>query len=413
MRSQLTVLGILGLSSICFANGGPVAWTGGTGGGGVAPQVQNDIALIREDLRIDLEEDLNHYRVRADYLLSNAGAGQKITYGVPIVWVNEEGIEGSGAKKVTAEGKKAAKSIQIEVGGKRHGCTFKEAKADSMIGWCLAELTIPTGDNIALTLSYRGELLYTDAEFSKSALTRFEPRKLIYPLFPAGYWNGPVTRVAITIVPGPYQAGAVPAGFTKENGNWVRVLSNVDLKTAKPVEIEFDSKLLLARQLLQWNKKAQKYQTIKHAVTSSSALPSYGGNNLRDGRGDTAWCVNTAAGGVGEWVQLKEQSVKKREEYCRLEGLSIAPGYLKSNESYRNNGRVKRIRISSCNNPAVAKEFELLLPGHFAEAAQLVEFEDDLAKEAACLKVEIRAVEAGQSSKDTCLSELAAVVNCG
>src|SRR5262245_8806343 len=113
MKSSTSLLSLLivGYPMLGFANGGPVAWTGGTAGGGIAPQQQTEISLMSEDLQITADSDMNHYQVNAKYVLSNPGAAQKVKYGVPVVWVDEEGMGEEKPRNKKKEGEKAAKTV--------------------------------------------------------------------------------------------------------------------------------------------------------------------------------------------------------------------------------------------------------------------------------------------------------------
>lgn len=98
-----------------LANGGPVAWTEGTGLGGLAPAETTPVQLVGERLRITLAEDLRSYTAYATYRLHNPGPATTVRYGVPLVahageplvirrWRRATGQCAGGARERTAPG---------------------------------------------------------------------------------------------------------------------------------------------------------------------------------------------------------------------------------------------------------------------------------------------------------------------
>ena len=422
----LVVLFVTLLPGTVFANGGPVAWTNATGGGGIGPIANTDIALVSERLNLVVEDDARHFRARACYMLSNPKQAQTVKYGVPLLWSTDP----YGEKPTTAPSKEAiaaAKSIKIRVGGKDHSCTIQgesTAVADNMAlrrGWCVADVAIPRGDIVSLLLTYRGEMLFEDAEFSKSALTMFDYRRLRYELFPAGHWAGKARQVSISVDLGRFAGlarfgadGTRPAPSKKSAARLEWDLRDVDLTTVDALEVHIDAAPILTSSLLAgWNKgKYAIASGAKAASTLASKTGAYVAANAIDGDGTTAWCEGVAGDGAGEWIEV---SYREPDE-CRLEGFAISTGYTKSATTFTTNNRLTKISLAECKSGKVIEGASLPSHSHHDRAMHLVRPAGDDYDDfplSGCLRVTIVEVSAGSKHRDTCISEIAPVFNCG
>lgn len=425
-------------SAACWANGGPVAWTQGKPSGGIAPQQENAIELVREDLEISVL-DLNRYSVEASYLLSNPVAAKRVKYGVPLYWVEK------------FDPKAAAAGIRISVEGKVYGCNavnpIARKDADSMeraemlggIGdaWCVADIEIPKGSSVQLKLSYRAELEFEDWEFSKSARTEFSQRSLKYPLAPAGYWHGtPDLLVHLNL--GPYAghiAKASPDGFSKAADALTWKVAGANLKKLGQLAVDFRAEPLLEhRQLATWNAVARPNQRSRGKLDASSTLAHPGNRHsvakLMDGDPTTAWCEGREGNGEGESLTVRFDA-QTAEPYCSPEGIAIIPGYAKSAQTYLQNGRVSKLRIEDCGDPSSYVVIRLPANEDFNQSAVFIgsygAFIPDDAVAArggnwaraertngpVCLRFTILETLPGSRFSDTCISELAFIRNCG
>lgn len=441
MKKTITLFGgvlLLAAWSGCGANGGPVDWTAGKPSGGIAPKQQSSIELVREDLEISIL-DFNTYAVEANYLMSNPVAAARVTYGVPLYWVEE------------FRPKEAAEGIGIFVDGKEYHCKAvdpvqrKGEAEEEMVGpsgdaWCVTELEIPKGHAIQLKLKYRAALEYEDWEYSKSARRHFSPRKLNYPLKPAGYWQGnPDLQVRINL--GPYAghvAKAAPLGAATSGAVMSWKLPEANLKQLAQLQLEFDSTPLLQHQeLAAWNINAIASRRLTGRLKASSTLsgPAYGVRNLMDGNAATAWCEGQQGDGTGESFTIQFDA-EQGEYPCSIEGIALIPGYAKSAKSYRQNGRLSKLRIEDCDDPAsyavvswkpsdthnlsalfVPTFYNTFVPSELVEAVagrwKTQGYEVPNYVGPSCLRFTILETVPGERYSDTCISELAFVRNCG
>jgi hypothetical protein len=105
------------------------------------------------------------------------------------------------------------------------------------------------------------------------------------------------------------------------------------------------------------------FQAYEERFTASSSLPpaakiKYGADNLsndiwRDdyhvgGLRSTAWCEGVKGYGIGEWVNMsirtKSYYEQKNDDICFVE-LMIVNGYAKDAVTWKNNSRVKTLRL--------------------------------------------------------------------
>lgn len=440
---------LLSFSFACFANGGPVDWTEGKPVGGLVPKEESAVELVREALDISIV-DVDRYAVEANYVLKNSGAARRISYGVPLYWVEEFQPEA------------AAAGIHIAVGEKEYGCIavspvkrtdLNAMESSEWIGavgdaWCVAEIEIPQGPSVRLKLSYEAEFEFEDWETSKSARREFSSRRLVYPLAPAGYWNGkPDLELRLNL--GPYadrvskleppKLGGQEAVRTNDAYTWT--LAQADLKQLKALEVDFDFEPLLRhRQLATWNADALPARTTRAQTSASSTLSHeknrYAVENLMDGDPATAWCEGSEGNGEGESITFRIEP-KENEYPCSVEGIAIVPGYAKSAQTYLKNGRVTRLRIEECDDPSSYAELRWQAQDRFEQSAVFIDtdyasivptgplVEAKGGKWAAeeserhddhkpyCLRFIILETAPGEDYSDTCISEVAFIRNCG
>ena len=86
-------------------------------------------------------------------------------------------------------------------------------------------------------------------------------------------------------------------------------------------------------------------QFAKERICVSSVLTPQAGNTYGPdhlmGTGDGAWCEGVAGAGIGQSVTLHH------EPRQLLRTINVTAGYAKSEEAYRNNGRVKTALIET------------------------------------------------------------------
>jgi hypothetical protein len=334
----------------------------------------------------------------------------------------------------------------------------KEFKVDY---WCVASLPFESKKTATLVLEYSAELLYGDEAYTKSALTVFGIRRLQYLFYPAGYWKGPVKTVNITVDTGPYPSFKLfkgPTGHRVDGRTLSWSLKNVDFKSIPKLELFFPPEPVAKDELLTWNQLPDDNGgKIPMKVKASSTLPdteniSYKPENVLDGKGETAWCKGVAGSGVGQWlkfnfigfeVESTSPSDPSKDEVlfdtahmeqsmpwhnCRIEGIVFTPGYLKSQKSYVENARIRKVLFTDCDGKQ-PYEYTIDLPKDYEMAPVLLEMPRRIEKsgvlskenkviepleyiqKTGCFRLVIQEVEKG-TTDDACISEVSVVRHC-
>lgn len=142
---------------------------------------------------------------------------------------------------------------------------------------------------------------------------------------------------------------------------------------------------------------------------ASSTLPPqngtrYDARNLCDGSLSTAWVEGAPGDGIGEWFELRLRVAEGPHEDAAIQGMTVFNGYRKSRALWRENGRIRRLRLDVNGKPygtiTLADAYEhqkvdlgrIPLPPH---------------DEVTVLRFTIQAVYPGTKGHDTALSEIA------
>jgi hypothetical protein len=125
----------------------------------------------------------------------------------------------------------------------------------------------------------------------------------------------------------------------------------------------------------------------------SSHLPAQGANDYGPDMLTTdqaAWCV--AAPAIGQWVR------DGYAEPIKISRILITNGYAKSAETFRNNGRVKRVAVETSDG--VKMSFDL------KDRREFQEIRLPRVARARWVQITIEEIYPGARSSDVCLSEV-------
>lgn len=123
---------------------------------------------------------------------------------------------------------------------------------------------------------------------------------------------------------------------------------------------------------------------------------SYAAKNVLDGKLSTCWAYDAAkTPGAELGIQLSEPSV--------LRGLSIVPGYAKSDAAYRNNRRAERIEVRLSDGTVLTRDINDMLDIGF-DCRVLVLFEG--IHEVDSLVIRVLSTYPGEKYDDMCISEI-------
>jgi hypothetical protein len=138
-------------------------------------------------------------------------------------------------------------------------------------------------------------------------------------------------------------------------------------------------------------------------IKASSSLPdtvgiSYEANNANDLSYKTAWVAGKAKAGIGEYLDYYFKN-----ESPRITKIIISNGYMKSEEAWKNNNRVKKLKlyvngkihgILNLEDSKTDQVFEVGMLGHNKNGTDLI------------LRFEILEVYKGDKYNDTAITEI-------
>lgn len=138
------------------------------------------------------------------------------------------------------------------------------------------------------------------------------------------------------------------------------------------------------------------------SVTASSSLSNkYPADNAHDFSITTAWVEGVDGNGVGEWLTYSFSSA------CPwITHIAILNGYTKTASAWKNNGRVKTMRLYYANKPYAILHLKDTRNLQMFNVGKLGNFQNSDAPELWTLKFEILDVYLGEKYQDTAITEL-------
>lgn len=144
-----------------------------------------------------------------------------------------------------------------------------------------------------------------------------------------------------------------------------------------------------------------------HAESASSNLPPrdrlrYDARRAHDQDLSTAWVEGREGDGVGEFLEYAiDTSEHKGQNLLQVTGLRIYNGYRKSRESWRDNSRVKRLKMYVNGRPYAIINLKDAYNYQTVEVGAV-----DLKPKKTILRFEILEVYKGRKYSDTAITEI-------
>jgi outer membrane protein assembly factor BamB len=136
-------------------------------------------------------------------------------------------------------------------------------------------------------------------------------------------------------------------------------------------------------------------------ATASSVLEGnqtrYGAMNLIDKNSETAWAEGANGYGIDEWVQVE------RDGLVDIRKILISNGYHKSQETYNNNGRLRRFRLEFSQDRYIYYEVD-----EDKADSKHVHITFDRPVSTDFIKLTILDVFKGSKYEDTCITDIVA-----
>jgi len=438
----------------------PVAWSGPSGRGDLAPIAPTVVRLLSERLLVQLEEDGRRYRVLAQYTLANPGPPVELALAVPLQWFPDISGDGDFDRVDLPAASQVARELQVGVPGRFVPCALGEprrVRPRAVPPWerpedfprvearCLARLRVPTGAEIPVTLAYAGELEFVDLRSPGSPFTSFDVRRLRHGLSSAAGWAGPPGLLEVEFALGPWEGLFQPtlpaAGWRAESGRLLLRAEGAALTGLSALEGRLDAGRVLADR--------ERVGLLgpgggRLEARASGAIPPRGGarydpGSALDGRADTAWCAKRMRDAEDPWIEVRADDVGAfLPGACRLLGYVFTPGYTRSEGSWTRNERPTAVRLAPCAAPGEGPVTRLPLAERHDVASVLLEpgpgdrFQAALAALAAwraggapaqgetgrppfpaCTRLTVLEAERGPPGGHTCASEFRPLFHCG
>lgn len=427
----LIMLLIISITTILFANGGPINESYYVSTGNIVLTENKNITLKKENLSIKIDEDYANYEV--DYTFKNSGKEKTLTYAFPIDHINytpefmsENELENLGLDyfEIKDNGKvldyNIKKNIETYENEEYVGYYNKYIK-----DWYITKIKFPANSEKHINVNYRIKAMLDDVLTSKSFFPSYSDRVLIYDLSPSGYWGkGDVSEFNLTIDTRNLfkNNGKIKTiqcnlfdknDFNLKNNKYMYNSKSFNMKNAGKLEIIYDNSSVNLKKVYDNNGIKKKHFDRLKVSSVLNNDKRYSKNNLFDDDPTTAWVEGVKDYGKWQYVEFK---IKNFNAVV----LQILNGYTKNKKTYYENNRIKKLMVEiSKENYSKEdmkrhvidledKDYSKYNPNYPQGFAQsLIEYGDlSFAQNESIIRIYILDVYKGTKYNDTCISEL-------
>ncbi|GMQ56675.1 hypothetical protein AN1V17_10690 [Vallitalea sediminicola] len=327
-----------------FANGGPSEWNGIVEGQNIKFVDIKDIDLTTELLSIDIKEEF--INVEVEYKLINTGQEREIEYSFPIrlwtfLWQEFDEIYLKDVKMINGD-KELDYVVSKEI-VKNDEDDEKEANY-----FFNSKLHFKKNEIKTLIISYSIKPYYILNQSEGFLLSSSSNSKFYYDFTPAIHWgDGKVDTFRLKI---NYKdiidkcedfKVNMPEFTYNDQGIYELEMKNFDFDKYNSLQIEYDMKKYSYYKYIMNN---TLNSNVINSITSTSKLPdegkySYSVENLFDQDLTTAWVEGKEDLGIGESIEIEFKSD------INIGEIAIANGYISNDSCYKNNGKIKKLKI--------------------------------------------------------------------
>ena len=162
-----------------------------------------------------------------------------------------------------------------------------------------------------------------------------------------------------------------------------------------------------------------KFKLTTFASSTLNNSESYKSDNLCDGKIETAWVEGAKGDGIGEWVKVSIDAYSSLSEFTStpfsLDEIAIMSGYGKSEKTWVENNRVKKLLVVAYS-PRLSENEWVIYRLNLQDENKMQVFEipnDKIGYSFTTMKkvvwLKIEEVYKGTKYEDTCISEFVAV----
>jgi len=410
------------LAVIAMANGGPVDGSSVIGSGNMQFINNPHVELQKEKLTIEILGD--YCRIHTIYTLKNTSReSESIKYGFPVDFTYSD-IDDSFEWK-----KHYVKDLSFKLGSdelayqeiEEFSIIEKEGifTADSEEGrsvsikrkWFYTEFEIGVEQVTTLEVDYLVQTNFVEWATSKDFFSSYTQQGLYWDFTPAQYWREGVVDEFEIIIHVP--EGAVDNDLLtidgmefEKNGNDYRYTArSFDLKSANPLYLNYSCIQSKTRESIT---STNITQTCVSSIQASSSRQNYNVDHLLDHEFSTAWVPE--GDGIGQWVEIATHPFY-------FGAIVFVGGYAKSQDTYYNNNRVKKIRLEYTVSSGEDQEYTGEQEIELAEVSYPKNVSDNLydwvitpfgegMSNITRFKITILDVYKGKKFDETCISEI-------
>jgi len=318
---------------------------------------KKDIRLEEERLSVRIAGDYAFVQVM--YRLKNSGPADKVTFGFPVESDPAFDSDYKPIEKPTltdiriSEGSDAeapGRIIPVEkvVTDRAGGPPGEDMKP--FTEWHIVTIPFKEYEEKIISVNYQQKSHLEDVVYTKSFRPEFSHRTFAYTLKPAQNWGeGSVANCSVLIDARELlgQGGNIleihPEGCSANGGIISWNYQNLDLRTAKDIELVYDNSHLAFTKYVQKSRlplsALAKVQASSILKTDAVNRFNYEPKNLFDDDLNTAWVEGVAGSGVGEWVEIQFAN------NTYIEAVGLINGYTKNEAIYNANNRIQKIRL--------------------------------------------------------------------
>lgn len=355
MKKALLVFALIFTPTMANPNGSPIN-TGEIRRTGNIQMIQKkEIRLEEERLSVRITGD--YAFVQVIYRLRNSGPADKVTYGFPVESDPAFDWDYKPIEKSTLTDFRISEGSDAEAPGRVIPVekvvtdkTGDQQEPKPFTEWHIATIPFKENEEKVISVNYRQKSRLEDVVFTKSFRPTFSHRTFAYTLKPAQNWGeGSVANISVLIDARELlgQGGNIleihPEGYSANGGIISWSYQNLDLRTAKDIELVYDNSYLAFTNYVQ---KSRLPLSALARIEASSIIKAdainrfnYEPKNLFDNDLNTAWVEGVAGSGVGEWVEIQF------EKDVQIEAVGIINGYTKNEAIYNANNRIRKIRL--------------------------------------------------------------------
>ncbi|WP_239616271.1 discoidin domain-containing protein [Cohnella mopanensis] len=362
--ARVLLIAVICVSSVggnALANGGPSDTVPNVTGGGIHFVQKKNVTLTAEDLSFVIVGD--RVQINVAYTLTNHGKADQVAFAFPVDYYEQEyGCEPNCDYKASGfrilDGNQSLNVTNELITASINKIIDDEYIVQKASRVYKTNISFAKNETKVIKVSYAVNAGYVNWMDPYSVLDQIGERKFSYDLTPAGYWgDGKVDKLNITfdyrdIVKkgGSLRKLTLPYGQALPEGIFKVELKQADLKSLGEIKFQYEYEDYLKSKKISSNRISSK---LVSSIKASSELgKSYDASKLLDRSLSTAWAEGAKGLGIGQKITIE---LKKNTS---LSELRLMNGYLKSKETYRNNARVKSMRVESLIRYSPDKDYQ-------------------------------------------------------